>query len=399
MSDGPWLTIVGLGEDARDGLCTASRTALEAAEIVMGPPRHLELLHGLSAEAIPWPVPFADGVEQLLSYRGRPTVMLVSGDPFWFGAGTVLAHRLSRAEWTAFPGRSTFSLAASRMGWSLEQTKCHGLHAAPFERLRPDLAPGRKMIVLVRDGKAVQDLAHYLTSQGFGATEISVLEALGGPREQITVLRADSLIDKSFAHPVCVALSVQGDGAVLPLASGRRDDWFDHDGQITKRPVRALTLSALTPRPFEHLWDIGGGSGSIAIEWLLADPSLTATTIEQHADRATRISDNARRLGVDRLTVVKGTAPQALSSLKAPNAVFVGGGLSQDLLDWLPVHLGAGTRLVVNAVTLETEALLTAAHSRLGGELHRFELSSVTAIGTKQGWKASFPIVQWSCVL
>lgn len=399
MSEDPWLTIVGLGEDARDGLCTASQSALEAAEIVMGPPRHLELLPGLSARTIEWPVPFADGIEQLLSCRGSPTVALVSGDPFWFGAGTILARQLSRKEWIALPGRSSFSLAASRMGWALEQSRCHGLHAAPLSRLRPDLAPGRKMIVLLRDGEAVHDLADYLTSQGFGASDLSVLEALGGPRERITAMRADATPDATFAHPVCVAVCVQGDGNVLPLTSGRDDNWFDHDGQITKRPVRALTLSALAPRPFEHLWDIGGGSGSIAIEWLLGDPSLTATTIERHADRAKRILDNARRLGVDRLQVVTGSAPDALSSLAAPDAVFVGGGLSQELLDWLVAHLDTGTRLVVNAVTLETEALLIAAQARLGGDLHKIDISSATPIGRKQGWKAAYPVVQWTCVL
>lgn len=398
MSEAPWLTIVGLGEDGWDGLCTASRAALEKAEIVMGPPRHLELLGELQAKTIPWPVPFADGVETLLGFRGHPTVAVTSGDPFWFGAGTILADRLMPAEWSAFPGRATFSLAASRLGWPLEKVRCFGLHASPLTRLRPHLAPGQRLIILVRDGAAVQGLQDYLTDQGFGASEVTRLQALGGPRETITTARADAPATDS-AHPVAVAVHVAGDGAVLPLANGRADDWFAHDGQITKRPIRALTLSALAPRPFEHLWDIGGGTGSIAIEWLLSDPSLTATSIEPNPDRAARIRGNADTLGADRLRIVEEKAPSALEGLDPPQAVFVGGGLSKELLDWLTGRLSKGTRLVANAVTLETEALLTQTQGRIGGDLMRFAVSKVTPIGEKRGWSAAYPVVQWSHVL
>ena len=360
----------------------------------MGPARHLSLIPGHGAERIEWPVPFAEGVERIMGLRGRHVVALASGDPFWFGAGAVLARRLARNEWQAFPGRSTFSLAAARMGWPLEKTDCLGLHAAPLSRLRPHLAPGRRLIVLLRDGDAVTELCDYLCAEGFGASDLSVMECLGGPRERITDARADGLRNGHIAAPVCVAVAVAGEGAVLPLASGRGDAWFENDGQITKRPVRALTLSALAPRPFEHLWDIGGGSGSIGIEWLLSDPTLTATTIEPRADRAERIARNAARLGVDQLRVVTGSAPQALAGLDAPDAVFVGGGLGPEMLDHLTT-LPSVPRIVANAVTFETEALLFAAHARHGGELLRVELSSVAPIGPKRGWKAAFPIVQW----
>ena len=360
----------------------------------MGPARHLSLIPGHGAERIEWPVPFAEGVERIMGLRGRHVVALASGDPFWFGAGAVLARRLARNEWQAFPGRSTFSLAAARMGWPLEKTDCLGLHAAPLSRLRPRLAPGRRLIVLLRDGGAVTELCDYLCAEGFGASDLSIMECLGGPRERITDARADGLRNGHIAAPVCVALAVAGEGAVLPLASGRADAWFENDGQITKRPVRALTLAALAPRPFEHLWDIGGGSGSIGIEWLLSDPTLTATTIEPRADRAERIARNAARLGVDRLRVVTGSAPQALAGLDAPDAVFVGGGLGPELLDNLTT-LPSVPRIVANAVTFETEALLFDAQARHGGELLRVELSSVAPIGPKRGWKAAFPIVQW----
>lgn len=364
----------------------------------MGPPRHLALLPKGAGERLAWPVPFADGVEQLLGLRGRRVVALASGDPFWFGAGAVLARHLAPEEWRALPGISTFALAASRLGWPLEDTGCFGLHAAPLTRLRPHLATGARLIVLLRDGEAVTPLADYLCETGFGESRLTVLEALGGPRERITRARADALPEAEFAHPVCAALELAG-GPALPLASGRADDWFESDGQITKRPVRALTLSALTPRPHEHLWDIGGGSGSIGIEWLLAHPTLAATAIEPRADRADRIRANACRLGMDRLHVVTGAAPDALAGLAPPDAVFVGGGLDTRLLVWLETHLPHGTRIVANAVTLETEALLTSAQARLGGDLLRIELSEPAAIGPRRGWRASYPIVQWSVVL
>lgn len=365
----------------------------------MGPARHLSLLPGLTAERIEWPVPFADGVPKLLALRGRRVAVLASGDPFWFGAGSVLARHLAPGAWHALPGPSSFSLAASRMGWPLERTACFGLHAAPLSHLRPHLASGLQAIVLLRDGAAPGALAEYLAAEGFDNSSLTVMEALGGPRERIRSLTVAEARAGNFAHPVCVALQVAGGGAVLPRASGRPDDWFESDGQITKRPVRALTLSALAPRPFEHLWDIGGGSGSIAIEWMLCDPTLTAVSVEARTDRAVRIRANADRLGAERLEVVTGHAPDALAGQAEPQAVFVGGGLDTDLLNWLSETLPQGARLVANAVTLETEALLVQAQARHGGDLMRIALSEATPLGPRLGWKANYPIVQWSVTL
>ena len=399
MAEAPWLTIIGLGEDGPDGLPPASLAALEAAEIVMGPPRHLSLVPGLRAERIEWPVPFADGIPQLLAFRGRRVAVLASGDPFWFGAGATLAQHLDPGEWRALPGPSCFSLAASRLGWPIQETLCMGLHAAPFTGMRPHLAPGARLIVTLRDGAAAHDLAAYLTEAGFGESHLTLFEALGGPRERITPTTAQEIDPAAeFRHPVCAAIAVAGGGRVLPLASGRADDWFDSDGQMTKRPVRALTLSALAPQPGEHLWDIGGGSGSIAIEWLLSHPTLTATAIEARPDRAARISANAARLGVDRLTVVEGSAPGALDGLPRPDAIFVGGGLCTELLDALTTTC-PGARLVANAVTLESEALVTEAQGRLGGSLLRIALSEAAPLGPRRGWSSAYPIVQWSTVL
>lgn len=396
MAEAPWLTIIGVGEDGPAGLSPASLAALEAAEIVMGPPRHMALLPGTGTR-VAWPVPFADGLPMLLGFRGRATVVLASGDPFWFGGGTTIARHLEPDEWVAHPGPSTFSLVANRMGWALESVLTFGLHAAPLSRLRPVLAPGQRLIVLVRDGAAVQDLAAYLGEAGFGASTLHVMEAVGGPRERVTQVTAERL-KGTFAHPVCVAVQVEGAGDVLSLASGRPDDWFAHDGQITKRPIRALTLSALAPRPGEHLWDIGGGSGSIAIEWLLSHPSLSATSLEPNQGRAARIRDNAARLGVDHLDVIEGAAPETFPETK-PNAVFIGGGLSADLLDALQDRLSSGTRIVANAVTLDSEALLIETASKLGGDLMRIDIAQPTPIGPRKGWNAAYPIVQWSHTL
>lgn len=365
----------------------------------MGSSRHLALLPQTGAERIEWPVPFADGLPVLTALRGRRVVALASGDPFWFGAGSVIARTLGRNEWRALPGPSTFSLAAARLGWPLETTLCLGLHAAPLSRLRPQLAPGVRAILLLRDGAAVEALAGYLAGEGFGASRLTVLEALGGPAERITGARADALPAAAFAHPVAVAVTVEGGGPVVPCASGIDDALFDSDGQMTKRPVRALALSALAPRPGEMLWDIGGGSGSIAIEWLLSHRGTQAVSIEARADRAARIRANADRLGVDRLRVVQGTAPDALDGLATPQAVFVGGGLSEPLLTDLTGRLSPGTRLVAHAVTLESEALLTHWAHRLGGDLLRIVLSEATPLGSRRGWRSAFPVVQWRVTL
>jgi precorrin-6B C5,15-methyltransferase / cobalt-precorrin-6B C5,C15-methyltransferase len=396
MAEAPWLTIIGIGEDGPDGLPPASMTALEEAEIVMGPRRHLGLLPPLRAEVVEWPVPFADGLPLLMRFRGKRVAVLASGDPFWYGAGSVLARHLDADEWWAFPAPSSASLAAARLGWPLERVTCLGLHAAPLSRMRPHLAPGARLITLLRDGEAVPALAEWLTAQGFGASTLWVMEALGGPRERIRQTRADALALADIAHPVCVALEVAGEGASLPAVPGRPDDLFGHDGQITKAPVRALTMAALAPRAGEYLWDIGAGSGAISIEWLLAHPLTSATAIEAVPERAARARANAARLGVDRLEVIEGRAPDALDGLAAPDAVFIGGGLSEALLEDLWARLRAGTRVVANAVTLESEALLARWHGAHGGHLMRFDISEAAPLGSKRGWRAAYPIVQWS---
>jgi precorrin-6Y C5,15-methyltransferase (decarboxylating) len=392
MAD-PWLTIIGVGEDGLAGLSEASRKALAEAETVFGGERHLALA-GVSGRGRQWPVPFDANI--VLSCRGRPTAVLASGDPFWYGAGASLAEKLGSDEWIAHPAPSTFSLAAARLGWRLETTICLGLHAAPFERLVPHLAQDARIICLVRDGKAAGELARWLTKRGWGASLLWTLAALGGPREYIEQHRADLFAEDVPGNLLAVAVKARG-GHGLPRSSGLSDDLFDHDGQITKRPVRALALSALAPRPGERLWDVGAGSGSISVEWALCGG--TATAIESREDRAGNIRSNAAAFGLaHRITIVTGKAPEALAALDAPDAVFIGGGLDRALFDAIWSQLVPGARLVAHAVTLETEALLGELQQRHGGELMRFEIAHAAPLGRYRSWEAARAVVQWSAV-
>lgn len=392
MTD-PWLTIIGIGEDGLAGLSEASRKALFNAETVFGGERHLALAD-VGSRGRAWPVPFDADI--VLSCRGRPTAVLASGDPFWCGAGASLADKLDGDEWIAHPAPSTFSLAAARLGWRLEATACLGLHAAPFERLVPHLAQDARIICLVRNAAAVGELAKWLTERGWGASLLWTLAALGGPREYIDQHRADLFAEDMAGDLVAVAVQARG-GQGVPRSSGLPDHLFVHDGQITKRPVRALALTALAPRPGERLWDIGAGSGSVSVEWALCGG--TALAIEAREDRAMNIRSNAAAFGLaHRITVVTGQAPEALATLDKPDAVFVGGGLDRAMFDAVWSRLAPGARLVAHSVTLETEALLGELHQRHGGELMRVDIAHAAPLGRYRSWQATRPVVQWSAV-
>ena len=383
----PWLSIIGLGEDGPTGLTDASRAALAAAEVVVGGPRHLALVDA-GARGIAWPVPF--DVAPVLALRGRRVAVLASGDPFWHGAGGSLVAHLAPGEWRCFPVPGVMSLAAARLGWRLEDVACLGLHAAPFERLVPHLAEGFRAICTLRDGAAPRALADWLVAQGWGATRLWVMESLGSPRERLREVRAADFALADVAAPVAVALAAAG-GPALPRTPGLPDAGFAHDGQITKAPVRALTLAALAPRAGELLWDLGGGSGSISVEWCLAGGR--AVSVEARPDRAANIRENARRFGLtDRLTVIEGRSAEVIPTLPPPDAIFVGGGFDAALFARLP----QAARLVVNAVTLETEALVLDLHARHGGNLLRIELARAAPLGRMHGWDTARPVVQWS---
>jgi len=393
MSD-PWLSVLGLGEDGLEGLPNASRQLLETAEVIFGGPRHLELVQA-GARGKPWPVPF--DIAPVLEHRGRPTVVLASGDPFWFGAGSMLAERLEASEWRAVPVPGVVSLLSARLGWRVEEVTALGLHAAPFARLRAELGRGARIICTLRDGAAVTNLARWLCENGFDATRMVVAERLGGPQERLRSATAQGYDLTDVSALVAVAL----DGADLPAGSGlsqapgRPERAFAHDGQITKAPMRALTLAALAPRRGELLWDIGGGSGSVSVEWCLAGGR--AITLEPRADRIENIKANIATYGLSgRMQALQGHAPEALVGLPAPDAVFVGGGGSEELYGMLWDILAPGTRIVANAVTLESETLLTALHARHGGTLLRIDIAQAEPLGRMRGWQASRPQLQWS---
>ena len=387
----PWLAIIGVGEDGPAGLTTASRDALTQADIIFGARRHLDLLGVQGRE---WPLPFSTA--PLLAHRGQNVVALASGDPFWHGVGGTMSAELAPAEWQVFPAPSTFSLAAARLGWRIEEVICLGLHAAPLTRLRPLLTRGQRLICLMRDGAAVGELAAYLTSLGFGDSRLQVMQALGGPQENCISFDAQTPSMEKISAPVAVGLIALG-ALGLPRSSGLDDTLFDHDGQITKRPARALTLSALAPRAGEVLWDIGTGSGSVSIEFLLAAPATQAHALEQNPDRAARARRNAETFGLThRYHLTEAQAPDGLTTLPPPDVVFIGGGASETLLNTLWAVMPQGARLVANAVTLESEALLITWAGRHGGSLLRIELAEAAPLGTKRGWQPQRPLVQWS---
>jgi precorrin-6B C5,15-methyltransferase / cobalt-precorrin-6B C5,C15-methyltransferase len=394
-----WLSIVGIGEDGADGLSPTARRLIGAAEIVFGGRRHLALAAPLiRGAARPWPSPFDGAADEVLAHRGRPVCVLASGDPFHYGIGAVLAQQIDAREMIALPAPSVFSLAAARLGWSLPATVLLSVHGRSLDLVRPHLQPGAHILALTSDGDGPGALAKLLADTGFGASRLTVLEALGGLRENIRGTTASDydLGPVDALNTVAVEVVAAPGARVLARTAGLADDLFEHDGQITKREIRAVTLSALTPRRGELLWDIGAGSGAVAIEWLLADPAMRAIAIEQRADRAARIARNAAAFGVPGLEVVEGTAPAALATLPAPDAVFVGGGASDaGVLDAASRALGTGGRLVVNAVTVETEALLLARRAALGGELIRIAISRAEPLGGMSALRPALPVTQW----
>ncbi len=395
-----WLSIVGIGEDGIAGLGENARRAIAAATTVFGGRRHLELAQALiKGEARSWPTPFDAAMREVLDLRGTPVCVLASGDPFLFGVGVTLSRHLKPQEYATYPAPSAFSLAASRLGWALQDIETVSLHGRSVDLIRPLLHPGRRLLALTSDGRGPTDVARLLVEAGFGASVLTVLEALGGDSERIRTSSASAFALEDINDLNLVALEVRADGParVLPLSTGLDDQLFEHDGQMTKREIRAVTLSALAPRRGELLWDIGAGSGSIGIEWMLRHPSMRAIGIEADPVRATRARRNAQAFGVPGLSIVEGTAPSALVGLEPPDAIFIGGGGSEPgVLETAMQCLKPEGRLVANAVTLEMETVLLAAQARFGGHIIRLQVSRAEPVGSMQGWRSAMPVTQWT---
>jgi precorrin-6Y C5,15-methyltransferase (decarboxylating) len=397
-----WLSIVGIGENGVAGLSDEAKRLVGDAEIVFGGKRHLALAAELiTGEGLAWPSPFDAAMRDVMARAGRKVCVLASGDPFLHGVGVTLARHVPADEMIVVPAPSAFSLAAARLGWALQDVETVSLHGHAIDLIRPLLQPKRRVLALTSDGDGPKAVAGLLSALGFGASKLIVLEALGGPDERIrnTTAAGFDLKDVNQLNVLALEIESSPEARVLPLTAGRADDLFEHDGQITKREVRAVTLATLGPRRGELLWDIGAGSGSVSIEWMLANPAMRAIAVEANAERAARIGRNAAAFGVPGLTVVEGAAPAALAGLPQPDAIFVGGGgTDEGVLEAAIAALPAGGRLVANAVTLEMEALLLARHAALGGELLRIAISRETAIGSMSGWRPAMPVTQWNWV-
>lgn len=394
-----WLSIIGIGEDGAAGLSPVARGLIEAAELVAGGKRHLALAEAhIKGRALAWPSPLEGGIAEVLRHRGRRVAVLASGDPFHYGIGKQLAGAVPPEEFVCLPQPSAFSLAAARMGWSIPDVALVTLHGRALEGINRHLHPGARILALSWDGTTPGRLADLLAARGMGQSRLTVLEALGGPDERLRgTLAAQFALDGITAlNTIALEVAAEARAPVIPFASGLDDALFETDGQLTKREIRAVTLSALGPRHGELLWDIGLGSGSVAIEWLLCHPSLRAIGIERDGGRADRALRNAAALGAPGLQVIRGGAPEALAGLPRPDAIFIGGGGSNEAVfqaAW--AALKPGGRLVANVVTLEGESQMVRRFSRLGGELIRLEVSRADGLGRMYGWRPAMPVTQW----
>ena len=393
----PWLAIVGIGEDGLAGLNAAARTLVGTAEILVGGERHLAMVPSGGGERLTWQRPFSDTIGAIAARRGRRVVVLASGDPSWYGVGAVLARHFPIGEMTILPHPGAFSLAAARLGWAIADCAVLSLHGRPVDTLRLHLAPHRRLLLLSEDGTTPRAVANLLTELGWGPTRLTVFEHLGGPREAVPCEEAQHWGERQSADLNTIAVECRAGPEARPLSrfAGLPDDAFEHNGQLTKREVRAMTLAVLAPLPGERLWDVGAGCGSIAIEWLRAIEGGDAVAIERNPDRAAMIARNAAALGVPGLNIVTGTAPQVLAGLDAPDAVFIGGGISDpELLPTAWDALRPGGRLVANIVSLAGERVLLDWQARYGGVLTRISVSHVAPLGMQEAWRPLLPVTQ-----
>lgn len=394
-----WLHIVGIGEDGLDGLVPAARAVVESAEVIIGGERHHQMVGIHSAEQMKWPSPFDALISQLQTLRGKRVVVLATGDPLWFSVGARIGRSIDPAEITYYPHISAFQLASARMGWSMADVEALTVHGRPVEQIISFIQPNQRLLILTTGGQTPGQIAKFLADRGFGASKMTVLAAMGGGNE----LRFDG-IAATWDHEVpafntlavdCIAAP---DAALLPRVPGLPDELFEHDGTMTKRETRAVTIAKLMPMRGALLWDIGTGCGSVAVEWMRAARYAQAIGIEPRADRRAMAAQNALALGTPTLELVAGTAPEVLQGLAAPDAIFVGGGLTDGVFDAAWAALKPLGRFVSNAVTLESEAILMELHKKYGGELVRLAVTRAEPVGPYRGWRPFMPVTQWSLI-
>lgn len=396
-----WLSIIGMGEDGLAGLSPRARLLLDGAEVIAGSTRLFGLLGDTNAERHEWPQPFSAVIDRIKPLRGRPTVVLATGDPLNYGVARKLLEIVPFAEMEIVPHLSSFSLAAARLGWPLGDCDTITLHGRPAANLEAFIQPEARILALTADASTIPEVTRRLVARGYGASEITVLENMGGLRESRASFRADEPAPRAFSDLNTLAIHCRASpgAALLPRVPGLPDDAYVHDGQITKREVRAATLAALGPYPDALLWDVGAGSGSIAIEWMRAARGARAIAFESHAERLRMIGENADRLGTPRLTVIAGEAPVSFKSQPRPDAVFIGGGMGvPGVFEESWAALRPQGRLVANVVTLEGELHLVDLQEKHGGDLVRIEVSHLARIGTLRALKPRMPVLQWRTV-
>ncbi|MHA6797933.1 precorrin-6y C5,15-methyltransferase (decarboxylating) subunit CbiE [Bounagaea algeriensis] len=393
------VAVVGIGADGWRGLSRAAQQELRAAEVVLGSSRQLELLEDVPAQRVAWPSPMLPALRSLLEeHAGRAVCVLASGDPMFFGVGSTIVRMLGAANVRVFPQASSLSLACARMGWALDRVEVVSLVGRPVQQLLPLVQPGQQVLVLSADGSTPAAVAELLTARGHGSTRMTALERLGSEQEHRIAGAARDWQHSTVDSLNILAVEVPADVEIppLPRVPGLPDDAYEHDGQLTKREVRAITLAHLAPAPGQLLWDVGSGAASIAVEWMRTHPSCRAVAFEKREDRAERSERNAAELGVPGLRVVRGAAPEVLVERERPAAVFVGGGVTTpEVLETCWHALLPGGRLVANAVTVESEAVLAGWHERLGGELLRTQISRGAPVGGFTGWRAMAPVTTW----
>jgi precorrin-6B C5,15-methyltransferase / cobalt-precorrin-6B C5,C15-methyltransferase len=399
-----WLSIVGMGEDGLEGVSVVGQSLLAQATLIVGGERHLSMLPSDDPrKKLLWTSPIADSIQKIIQRRGESICVLCSGDPMCYGIGVTLLRQIPIAEMTIIPATSAFSLACARLGWSLTDIETLSLCGRDPALVNAVLYPGARILIFSADKTTPATVAERLTQQGYGDSQITVLERMGGTHERMVTGTASTWKTSDLADLNTIAITLcpisPCPTTYAPHTSGLPDAAYHHDGQLTKREVRAVTLSALAPLPGQLLWDIGAGCGSIAIEWLRSDRRCHAIAIEQCSTRLQYIANNANALGVPHLKIVAGEAPSVLKDLPEPDAIFIGGGLmTPDLLETCWQSLRPSGRLVVNAVTVESEQLLFQWQGKLGGDLTRIAIQRAEPIGKFLGWKAMAPITQWVAV-